>query len=177
MEEDRLANGRATVDIDNAFNMTSGTFDALNRDMQCFTSNESGWKPVRGSVVGATLVIESRDLSSSDVVSWMVLGERQDPHMFESSLTDENGRLIAERRKGHASPSSSARSHVSFSLRSYSLRFLAVAPLCCNFNTKMRCSRARRKVRIGLESVNGGARATQETWRRRRWTRVCPRQR
>jgi hypothetical protein len=102
LEEDRLANGRATVDIDNAFNMTSGTFDALNRDMQCFTSNESGWKPVRGSVVGATLVIESRDSSSSDVVSWMVLGERQDPHMFESSLTDENGRLIAERRKGHA---------------------------------------------------------------------------
>jgi hypothetical protein len=98
----RLVNGRAIVNIDIAFNMTPGTFEALNRDIQCFTSNESGWEPVRGSVGGAVLVIESRDPTSVDVVSWMVIGERQDRHMFESTLTDENGRLIPEHRKSNA---------------------------------------------------------------------------
>ena len=98
----RLVNGRAIVNIDVAFNMTPGTFEALNRDIQCFTSNESGWEPVRGSVGGAVLVIESRDPTSVDVVSWMVIGERQDRHMFESTLTDENGRLIPEHRKSNA---------------------------------------------------------------------------
>ena len=39
----RLQNGRAMIDIDAASNMTTGTFEALNRDVQSFTSNESDW--------------------------------------------------------------------------------------------------------------------------------------
>jgi hypothetical protein len=79
--------------------MTSGTFVALNRDVQCFTTNESDWDAVRGSVKGATLTIESQNSASSAIVSWLVIGERQDEHMFETEWTDENGRVIPEQLK------------------------------------------------------------------------------
>ena len=36
------------VNIDIASNMTDGTFVLLNRDIQCFTSNETGWTNVKG---------------------------------------------------------------------------------------------------------------------------------
>ncbi|NBX77596.1 MAG: hypothetical protein EBQ92_13675, partial [Proteobacteria bacterium] len=91
-----LVNGRATVNIDQAAGMTEGTFVVLCRDIQCFTSNESDWDAVRGSVSGNILTIECQNSSSSAVVSWMVIGERQDPHMYDTDWTDENGRVIVE---------------------------------------------------------------------------------
>ena len=95
----RLTNGRAVVDLDEIFNMTSGTFVALNRDVQCFTSNESDWDAVRGSVNGATLTIESQNAASTAFVSWLVIGERQDEHMYETDWTDANGRVVPEQLK------------------------------------------------------------------------------
>jgi hypothetical protein len=76
--------------------MTNGTFEALCRDVQCFTSNETGWTAVKGSVTGNTLTIESQDTQSTDTVSWMVVGERKDPHMYETEWTDSEGRVIVE---------------------------------------------------------------------------------
>ena len=58
--------------------MTDGTFVLLNRDIQCFTSNETGWGAVKGSVSGNILTITAQDNSSTDTISWMVVGERQD---------------------------------------------------------------------------------------------------
>jgi len=98
----RLTNGRAVVDLDEVSDMTSGTFTALNRDVQCFTSNESDWDAVRGSINGATLTIESQNTASTAVVSWLVIGERQDEHMYETEWTDENGRVVPEQLKKNA---------------------------------------------------------------------------
>jgi hypothetical protein len=98
----RLTNGRAVVDLDDVSDMTSGTFAALNRDVQCFTTNESDWDAVRGSISGATLTIESQNSSSSAVVSWLVIGERQDEAMYEAEWTDENGRAVPEQLKRSA---------------------------------------------------------------------------
>ena len=98
----RLTNGRAVVDLDAVSDMTSGTFVALNRDVQCFTSNESDWDAVRGTVDGATLTIESQNSSSTALVSWMVIGERHDQHMYDTDWTDENGRVVPERLKTSA---------------------------------------------------------------------------
>ena len=50
-----LVGGSATVNIDTAGRMTEGTFDALCTNVQCFTSNETGWTAVKGSVSGNTL--------------------------------------------------------------------------------------------------------------------------
>jgi hypothetical protein len=91
-----LVGGKASVNIDAAATMTEGTFDVLCRDVQCFTTNESGWTAVRGNVVGNILTLEAQDSSSTDTVSWMVIGERKDPHIMETDWTDENGRVIVE---------------------------------------------------------------------------------
>ena len=91
-----LVDGQATVNIDNAATMTEGTFEVLCRDVQCFTTNESDWICVRGKVIGNILTIEAEDVAATSVVSWMVIGERQDPHIMETEWTDENGRVIVE---------------------------------------------------------------------------------
>lgn len=91
-----LVDGVATVDIDAASTMTEGTFVALCRDVQCFTTNESDWTAVRGSVSGNILTIEAEDSASTASISWMVIGERHDKHMMETGWTDENGKVIVE---------------------------------------------------------------------------------
>jgi hypothetical protein len=94
-----LVDGKATVNIDTDSTMTEGTFEALCATVQCFTSNESGWGAIRGKVVGNILTIEAQDAASTDSVSWMVIGERKDPHIMDTDWTDENGRPIVESLK------------------------------------------------------------------------------
>jgi hypothetical protein len=91
-----LIDGKAVVNIDQVSGMTEGTFTALNRDIQCFTSNESGWDAVRGSVAGNILTIECQKPDSIALVSWLVIGERQDKHMYETDWTDDEGHVIVE---------------------------------------------------------------------------------
>ena len=91
-----LSSGSATVNIDTVAGMTAGTFAALNKNVQCFTTNESGWGAVKGSVSGSILTITAQDGSSTDNVSWMVVGQRKDDVIKDSSITDANGDLILE---------------------------------------------------------------------------------
>jgi hypothetical protein len=91
-----LESGIACVNIDCASRMTEGTFEALNRCSQVFTTNESSWDAIRGRLQGNILIIESENTESQDEVSWMVIGERQDEHMYETEWTDETGRVITE---------------------------------------------------------------------------------
>ena len=105
--------------------MTDGTFEALNRDVQCFTSNETGWTAVKGSVssqsydfqledgsgsiidesgntlitevtTGNILTITAQENSCTDTISWMVIGQRHDSHMYDTDWTNENGRVVVE---------------------------------------------------------------------------------
>ena len=91
-----LVDGLASVNIDVASDMTDGTFVLLCRDVQSFTTNESGWTAVRSSVDGNILTIEAQDNTCTDSISWMVVGERQDEHMYDTEWTDENGKVIVE---------------------------------------------------------------------------------
>ena len=91
-----LINGTATVNIDTIAGMTEGTFVSLNREIQCFTSNETGWTAVKGSVSGNTLTITAQDNTCTDSISWLVIGERKDQHMYDTEWTDENGKVIVE---------------------------------------------------------------------------------
>jgi hypothetical protein len=79
--------------------MTSGTFLALNRDIQAFVNNEDDWDLVKAKVMGSQLIIESKNKKSSAKVSWLVIGERQDKEIYESTLTDNSGRIIVEPEK------------------------------------------------------------------------------
>ena len=76
--------------------MTNGTFEALCRDIQSFTTNETGWEPVRSKVVGNILHIQCKDKESEDTISWMVIGERKDKGLIRDKKTDDEGKLITE---------------------------------------------------------------------------------
>ena len=91
-----LVNGSAEVNIDLSAGMSEGTFDALCRDVQCFTTNESDWTAVRGSVTGNILSIEAESNTATSSVSWMVIGERKDKHMYDTEWTDSAGKVIVE---------------------------------------------------------------------------------
>ena len=92
----QLVNGKATINLDQATRMTEGTFVLLNGNIQCFTSNESGWTAVKGVVEENILTIEAQDTNCADTVSWLVVGERIDQHMLDTEWTDENGKVITE---------------------------------------------------------------------------------
>ena len=91
-----LVAGISTVNIDTNAGMTEGTFATLNRDVQCFTTNETGWTPIKGSVSGNQLTILAQDNSCTDTISWMVVGERQDDNIINNTMTDSQGHLIVE---------------------------------------------------------------------------------
>jgi hypothetical protein len=91
-----LVAGTAVVDLDDAAGMTAGTWVLLCRDEQVFTSNETSYNHIRGSVSGSTLTIECEEATCTDSVSWMVVAERMDQHMLDTDWTDENGRPITE---------------------------------------------------------------------------------
>jgi hypothetical protein len=90
-----LVDGKATVNIDTVAGMTEGTFTALNREVQIFTTNESGFCMVRGSVEGNIITIEAQ-VDCTDLISWMVIGERHDRHMYDTAWTDDDGKVIVE---------------------------------------------------------------------------------
>lgn len=91
-----LVDGAATVDLDAAATMTSGTWEVLCRDPQVWVQNEDGWTQVRGSISGSTLSIEAQDADCTDTVSWLVVAERKDPNIVSADWTDEEGRVIVE---------------------------------------------------------------------------------
>ena len=95
-----LINGKAQANIDEVSTMSEGTFEVLCREVQCFTTNESGWDLVKGKVIGNIIYIESQNANSSDEISWMVIGERKDKHMMDTEWTDDNGKVIVEPLKG-----------------------------------------------------------------------------
>ena len=94
-----LVGGQATIEMDAEFGMTAGTWELLCRDATCFTTNETGWHMVKGSVSGSTLTIECQESDCTDTVSWLVVAERQDQHMYDTEWTDSDGRPILEREK------------------------------------------------------------------------------
>ena len=95
----QLVNGFIEINLDEQFNMTEGTLLALNKNFQCFTSNETGWDAVKGTVVGNKLQINCINSNSSDEISWLVIGERHDDYILSSGLYDINGEFIVEKPK------------------------------------------------------------------------------
>ena len=74
--------------------MTDGTWEALNTNPWSMVSS-SGNCPstVTWSLSGKTLTITGPD---GAVCSWMVIGERKDNEMKDSTITDDTGKLIVE---------------------------------------------------------------------------------
>ena len=94
-----LVAGFASVNIDDTFNMTEGTFEALNTVRSWSSSNESGYSPVKCSLNGNVLTIECQDSESTDTVYYEVRGIRKDAAVIRDSGTTESGELIVEPTK------------------------------------------------------------------------------
>ena len=91
-----LVDGTASIDLDEAAGMSSGTWILLCRDEQVFSTNETGWFHVRGSVAGSTLTIDCEEATCTDTVSWMVVASRKDSHIMDTDWTDDDGYPIIE---------------------------------------------------------------------------------
>ena len=91
-----LVDGSATINLDTEVGMTEGTYVLLNTNTSCFTSNETDWDSVKGSVLGNILTISCQNTSSTATVSWLVIGERHDQHMKDTDWTDSDGKVIIE---------------------------------------------------------------------------------
>jgi len=98
----RLSNGKASVDLDvdcvspGGQTMTPGTWEKLNRNPDIFLQNLEGWSRLRGKINGSTLEIECEDENCTDLISWMVVAERQDDFIVNAEMSDDEGRLILE---------------------------------------------------------------------------------
>ena len=89
--------GDDPVNLDTTQKMTEGTFVKLVKDVQVFVQNNSGWDRVKGRVEGNKLHIECENADSTDVIDWMVIGERNDEGYVNGNESDENGTFITER--------------------------------------------------------------------------------
>ena len=73
----QLINGFAQVNIDTQFDMPEGTFVSLVRDVNVFTSNETGWNPVIGSVNDNILTIQCKLDTVNPTVSYLIIATKK----------------------------------------------------------------------------------------------------
>jgi len=100
-----LSGGTAAIDLDDASNMTDGTWEVLCRDPWSMVA--SSGNAVEWSLSGKTLTITSD--TADAVCSWMVIGERQDDHMKgdDCPLCDDDGHFVTEYERLQESAESS----------------------------------------------------------------------
>ncbi|WP_180901771.1 hypothetical protein [Martelella soudanensis] len=98
----RLEGGRATVDIDAASNLTTGTWAALTQNtIVTSLQNQDGFARLRpGPVAGGQFEIIAEDDECGDLVAWRVVADRNDPVVKTLGNADpETGLLIPEADK------------------------------------------------------------------------------
>ena len=97
-----LSYGEALIDLDydcvaaGECAMTTGTFVALVANPDVYLQNQSDFDRVRGWVEGSLLRIRCENIESEATISWMVVGERKDPHIKTWDKTNVNGYLMTE---------------------------------------------------------------------------------
>jgi len=97
-----LFQGTITVDINKECTdtadcaMSDGTFESLCANPQIFLQNNASFDRVIGTLMGPLLIIQSENAASTDIINWMVIAERKDPHMLVAPHTNDQGRLITE---------------------------------------------------------------------------------
>jgi len=92
-----LNEGFASCSIDSASRMEEGTFNSFTKNPQLFLQNDSGFDRLKGNVVSGSVEIYSENNQSTDIVSWMVVAERNDKDITESPLYDKYGNYRTER--------------------------------------------------------------------------------
>ena len=96
-----LTDGKADVNLDQIFHMTEGTFVQLCKNPSIFVTNESDWDPVRGFMDKDSNILHviCKNDQSCARISFLVIAERKDQGVIDSSMTDCNGQFIPEPEK------------------------------------------------------------------------------
>ena len=76
--------------------MREGTFESLCRDPVYYLQNVDDFNRVIGKIEKNILTIRCEDANCSARINWMVVAERKDKEILDSSTTNENGRLVTE---------------------------------------------------------------------------------
>ncbi|TCT28155.1 hypothetical protein [Martelella mediterranea] len=98
----RLVDGRASVDIDAASNLTSGTWAALTQNTIVRSlQNQEGFTAVRpGPVSGGSFEIIAEYETCTDLIAWHVVADRADPVVKTLANADPaTGLLVPEAEK------------------------------------------------------------------------------
>ena len=97
----QLKNGKgiANLDSNDRYQMTQGTFQALNKDTQVHVTNNETFDQVKAEIIGNELHIICENPDSDAKIDWLVIGTRQDSSVRDCSKTNDNGDLITERPK------------------------------------------------------------------------------
>jgi len=99
-----LQNGEAEVDIDEASNMSKGTFDKLTQNAEVmFLNNLDSFDRVKSKPIEkGKFKIICENSESNNEVAWAVMAERADDFIMDSKRTDDQGQLIPEVEKEEA---------------------------------------------------------------------------
>jgi len=98
----QLQNGIASVNIDSDCvqeedcAMTQGTFEALCKHPVYYLQNNDSFDRVRATLTNNILNIICENQNSTDIINWMVIGERKDSHIKKWNHTNSNGSLVTE---------------------------------------------------------------------------------
>ena len=95
-----VVGGYCEVDIDTECNntggMTPGTFVALNGDSQLYLQNNQTFDKVRGYIENGKIKIFCINTTKNIMVDWLVIGERHDKDVINTTITNTSGKLICE---------------------------------------------------------------------------------
>jgi len=91
-----LLDGYGEVNMDIFSKLSVGTWIIINHNACSFVSNTTSFKSVRSSIQDGILRVYCEDETSNDIISWIVIAERNDDEIKQAINTDENGRLITE---------------------------------------------------------------------------------
>ena len=98
----RLAEGQATIDIDEYFGHMSGTFAAENQDADVWSVMPAGHGPGQVSasaIEGGLFTIESTDPADAREVRILIFAARADQLIRTNQYVDADGRLISQQPK------------------------------------------------------------------------------
>jgi hypothetical protein len=97
-----IENGECIVNIDidctqtKDCSMTEGTFEKLNTNPAFYLQNVTSFNRLKGKIYQNKLIISSES-KDSDIINWMVIGERCDPFVKNWDQTNAEGNLKTER--------------------------------------------------------------------------------
>tara|TARA_B100000795_G_scaffold227081_1_gene183305 strand:+ start:976 stop:3660 length:2685 start_codon:yes stop_codon:yes gene_type:complete len=98
-----ISNGYGEINIDTDCNttggMSHGTFVNINNNPFLYLRNNQTYDSVIGEIDNGVIKVNCKNTIDDIEIEWMVIGERKDVAIKNLQITDNQGRLLCERKK------------------------------------------------------------------------------